>query len=90
MAATAKKLTANLKLPTALALPILMAATYFEHYYVWGMLFTYWALIAIRSGEAYLVEPIFRRENPILFWLISLMWLGFGMLYIVYDLMYRF
>lgn len=90
MTPAAKALGANLKLPTMLAVPILLAATYFGHYYVWGFLFVFWAAIAVRSGDAFLIEPVPRRENPILFWFISLMWFGFGVWYVVNDLLYRF
>ncbi len=80
---------ADLRWPTALAIPILLIATYLEWYWVWGLLFVYWAVPAVLSGEAFLVEPIMRSDHPILFWIITAMWLGFGIWTIVADLSLR-
>ncbi len=81
---------ADLRWPTALAIPILLIATYLEWYWVWGVLFVYWAVPAVLSGEVFLVEPIMRSDHPILFWIITAMWLGFGIWTIVADLSARF
>lgn len=79
----------KLKLPTVIAIPVLLLATYKEWYWVWGLLFFYWALPGLRSGEAYLVEPIKRSRHPILFWTITAMWAGFGLWTIAVDLSWR-
>ncbi|MEM7221586.1 MAG: hypothetical protein AAF495_01315 [Pseudomonadota bacterium] len=79
----------TIKWPTAILLPVLLIATYFSWYWVWGLLFLYWALPAIRSGEAFLVEPIERASNPVLFWAITAMWAGFGVWTLVADLQWR-
>ena len=55
-------------------------------YSLWGVLFIFWAILSIRSGEAFLVEPISRTGDPILFWAITAMWVFFGGLYILADL----
>lgn len=81
---------ADARLPTIIAIPILLIATYLQWYWVWGVLFVYWAVPAVLSGEAILVEPIARSSHPILFWMITAMWLGFGALTIVADLSARF
>ena len=78
------------KWPTAIAVLVLMLATYLDWYWVWGCLFFYWALPGLRSGEVYLIEPIERLRNPILFWIITIMWAGFGLWTIVADLHWRF
>ena len=80
----------ELKLPTLLALPVLLAATYFEHYYIWGFLFMFWSVLSVRAGDAFLVEPIAQDEYPILFWTITIMWFGFGLWYVIGDLHWRF
>lgn len=71
---------------TLIALPVLLISTYFGYYAAWGALFVFWGVTSTVSGQVYLVEPINRQETPVLFWVISLMWLGFGLLYLLVDL----
>ena len=80
----------NVKWPTVVAIAVLMAATYFSWYWVWGVLFVYWAIVGLRTGDAFVVEPISRDENPVLFWLIVVMWAGLGVWSVVWDLSWRF
>lgn len=79
----------NVKWFTVAALGVLTIATIQEWYWVWGLLFVFWAVLGIRSGSAFLIEDISRREHPALFWLISAMWTGFGAYYIYADLPWR-
>ena len=74
---------------TIVAIPVLVIATFMSWYWIWGCLFLYWAVPALRSGEAFLVEPIQRLQNPVLFWIITAMWAGFGIWTIVADLHWR-
>ena len=73
------------KWPTLVALPVLVVATINNLYSIWGVLFIYWGLRSLFSGDVYLVESIERDKNPILFWIITAMWIGFGILYIFAD-----
>jgi hypothetical protein len=70
---------------TLVALPPLLVTTYFGIYSLWGILFIYWGMTSVRAGKVYLVEPIDRTQDPVLFWIISVMWIGFGALYVVTD-----
>ncbi len=70
------------KWPTLIALPILIVGLLLELYVLWGILFVYWGVTSMLSGEIYLVEPITRRDDPALFWIILGMWIGSGLLYI--------
>ena len=79
----------NIKWFTAAALVVLWIASYYEWYWVWGILFVYWAAISIQGGQAFIVETISRRQNPVLFWLITIMWGGFGVWYVWADLSWR-
>ena len=79
----------GVKWPTLVALPLLILATVMNWYWVWGCLFLYWAWPALRSGEVYLVEPIRRAEDPLLFWAITALWAGLGVWAIVSDLSWR-
>ncbi len=74
------------KWPTLIALPVLLVTAYFGYYAAWGALFVFWGVTSTRSGQVYLVEPIDRQETPVLFWAISAMWIGFGVLYVLVDL----
>jgi hypothetical protein len=70
---------------TLIGLPILLTTSLTGIYGLWGLLFVYWGLVSLRSGEVYLLEPIERRHDPVLFWTIVMMWIGFGLLYMVAD-----
>ena len=80
------KSLADWKWATIIALPIVLILPLMGFYSVWGILFIYWAVHSITSGSAFFVEPLEREETPLLFWIITLMWVFFGVLYIIYDL----
>ena len=42
-----------------------------------------------KTFEAFIGEIVTVEENPPLFYVITVMWLGFGVLYIVQDLAWR-
>ncbi len=63
------------KWPTVAVLAILLAATVLNWPFVWGALFLYWVFDGHRSGEAYIIHRIGRREAPALFWAITVFWL---------------
>ncbi|MGI9405540.1 MAG: hypothetical protein ACR2O4_04140 [Hyphomicrobiaceae bacterium] len=71
---------------TMIALPILIVTMLYEIYGVWGALFVFWGISSLLDGEAYLIEPIQQRRNPILFWVIVTLWIGSGLLYVYADL----
>ncbi len=71
---------------TLIVLPVLFISTFMGIYAFWGVLFIFWGLSSIRSGDAFVVEPIRRSDEPGLFWLINLMWVVFGVIYILADL----
>ena len=79
-------LSSDIRWRTLIALPVLVLATVMGWYWVWGCLFLYWVWPALRSGQAYLIEPIERARDPLLFWLVNALWAGFGLWYIVTDL----
>ena len=74
------------KLLTVLALAVLLAATWVGWQWVWGVFFLYWAVGGIMTGQAFVVQTIDRYESPVLFWLISIMWLVLSGMMIFYDL----
>ena len=68
------------------ALAIVVAAVVFNFQWLWGLLFLFWAAPSLATGVTFLVEPIRREENPWLFWIITLMWLGLSLALIGIDL----
>ena len=68
-----------------IVLAILLATTYMNIYSAWGLLFIYWGARSMVAGEAYLIEPIEREKNPALYWIVSIMWIAFGALYVLVD-----
>ena len=70
------------KWPTLILLPVLIVAMLWDVYAVWGALFVVWGLTSALSGQVYLIEPIERRDDPALFWIILGLWIGSGLLYI--------
>ncbi len=48
---------------TIAAVLVLLASTLAGVYAIWGVVFMYWGVLAIRSGQAFLVEAIERRET---------------------------
>ena len=73
------------KAPTVLALAALVGATLIGWYWVWGVFFLYWAVAGIVMGHAFVVQTVYRDENPILFWLISITWIVLAVLTMLYD-----
>ena len=72
--------------PTVASLVVLLAATLLDWYWVWGLVFLYWALATTLSGQAFIVQPVERDKHPALFWTVSAMWVVLSALVIVTDL----
>ena len=60
---------------TIIALIVIYVAVIFDLQWMWGVLFLLWLIPDIRSGQTYLVQPVNRLTNPILYWVIVLSWL---------------
>jgi hypothetical protein len=70
---------------TWIVLAVLGIATLYESYSFWGILFLYWGISSFRTGQVFLIDTIEVKQNPVLFWVISAMWFGFGLLYVAAD-----
>lgn len=70
---------------TTLVLAALLVTLYMNWSWPWGVLFIYWALPSYISGEAFLIGPIAREESPILFWVVTVLWLMLGVVMILID-----
>ena len=71
------------KMPTVVALVVLLAATALGWFWVWGVFFFYWAIVGIVTQQAFVVQTVRRRESPVLFWVISVSWLALACLTIL-------
>ncbi len=75
----------NQRWMTLLILAALLVSTFAGYYGLWGLLFIFWGLLAVRSGQAFLIEPINRATDPALFWSLTGLWTGLGVLYVLAD-----
>lgn len=65
----------NFKWKTVLALSLAAIAIWFNQYWMWAILFIYWLVPDVVSGQTFFVEDINRKDNPILYWAIIATWL---------------
>jgi len=42
--------------------------------WVWGILFSIWVFENIKSKSTYLIEPITRKDAPLLYWTMVFTW----------------
>lgn len=64
---------------------VLMASALLEIQALWGLLFLFWTIQSFNTGHAFLLGPVSRQAEPLLFWLVQVAWLVFGILMIVGD-----
>ncbi len=43
--------------------------------WIWGFFFLFWVVLDIRSEVTHLLEPISKKENPLLYWFIVSLWI---------------
>ena len=55
---------AGIRLRTLCALAVLLAAVVFNLQWIWGVLFLFWSAQSLFAGVTFLVEPVYRDENP--------------------------
>ncbi|WP_424941230.1 hypothetical protein [Aliiroseovarius sp. S253] len=62
------------------AFPVLVIAALLGLYWVWGLLFLWWIVPAISTGQSHLVFEVNRDEDPVLFWAVTTLWALFGLM----------
>ena len=67
-------------------LAVLLIAIWMDWLWIWGILFIYWAVPSLLTGETHLVGSVPREEQPVIFWLVTALWIGLGVLAILWDL----
>ncbi|WP_299104255.1 hypothetical protein [uncultured Tenacibaculum sp.] len=60
---------------TIIALILMYIAIFMNWEWAWGILFLFWIIPDLFSGVTYFIEPIFRKKNTILYWVIVISWL---------------
>lgn len=63
---------------TILALMIVYIAALLNWQWIWGIFLLIWIVPDFFTGTTYFVEPIDRKNHPILYWLILITWLAFS------------
>ena len=71
------------KWKTTLALVLLLISIVFNWAWAFGILFIAWAVCDMMAGRVYFVEEIDKVGNPILFWVIAILWLLTGLYYLL-------
>ena len=74
----------HLKWRPALALALMILAFWFEWNWAWAVLFAVWVIPDIRSGTTHLLEPVSKKESPVLYWAIMSFWI-IVIIYILLD-----
>lgn len=76
------------KWPVILALILIYLAVLLEWNWVWGVLFIFWTIPSLYSGEVHLVQSVTKKDHPVLYWLIILTWIVLSMILILTDVMF--
>ncbi len=70
--------SSKVKWRTILGLLLMYSAVVLNWQWIWGIFSLYWIFPDFFTGVTYFIEPISRRENPILYWLILITWVAFS------------
>ena len=76
----------NFKWRSILGLLLVFCAVFFDWGWIWPILFLLWIIPDLFSGVTFFLEPVYRHENPILFWLIAATWISLS-IYPLLELM---
>lgn len=63
------------KYRSIVGLILLYLAMWFEWQWVWGLLFIMWVIPDLISGVTYFLEPVDKKNHPILYWIIIGSWI---------------
>ena len=65
----------SIKWRTIIALVLMYIAILMSWEWAWGILFLFWVIPNIFSGITYFIEPISKKENTVLYWIIIISWI---------------
>ena len=66
----------GIKMRTIVGLIILYSAIYYNLDWIWSILFLIWVIPDLFTGITYFIDPIDRKVNPVLYWIIVTTWLA--------------
>lgn len=75
-----------LRLSNYAVLPILLMATWMGWSWPWGLLFLWWVVPSVLTGQVFLIDTINRETDTVLYWAVTLLWAVFGALMLIVDL----
>ena len=61
---------------TIVGVALLYLAFFLNWNWVWSLMIFYWMLPGLFTGTSYFVEAVSRKENPVVFWAMTLSWLA--------------
>ena len=70
----------KIKWRTILGLILVWIASILNWQWIWGILFLIWIIPDLYTGETYFMEPINKKDNPLLYWLIMISWVSLSIL----------
>lgn len=65
----------SLKWRTVVALVLMYIALMMNWEWIWGILFLIWVIPDIYTEVTYFIEPITKKENPTIYWVIIITWI---------------
>ena len=65
--------------PTLLVLLFLFVAITMGWQWVWGVFFLFWGIDGIRKEASYIIEPVRKKDNPVVFWILIGSWFGLSL-----------
>lgn len=65
---------------TVIGLILVWIAAISNWQWMWGFLFLLWMIPDFFTGVTYFMEPIAKKDNPILYWLILMSWVTLSVL----------
>lgn len=60
---------------TIVALILMYIIFIMDWSWMWGILFLFWVIPDLVTGSTYFIEPIHKKEHPILYWIIVVSWI---------------
>jgi len=65
----------SVKWRTIVALILMYVAILMNWEWAWGILFLFWVIPDIFTGITYFIEPVSKKENPKIYWVIIISWI---------------
>jgi predicted enzyme related to lactoylglutathione lyase len=76
--------TASFSWKAALGLLLIVISLVTNWSWIWGFFFAFWVYSDVKSGYTHLFEPIYKKTNPVMYWVIVFTWAALGALSVAY------